>query len=293
MCAHVLVLLAAAFPGATMAAPVAPAAASRQVEACSARRTADAKTAQIATKVSGTIGLGGCIADGATGVAHAYLEWERGTSHGRICTDPVVFDIAWSCTWDTARLRPGKYLVRFVAVDGAGNRGSFERRYTVVRAAAPTTPALPPSNPTESAPPPSPEMPAASPEQPLKPVQPAPELPSTATPPPAPAPTTEQLAADRIHDCDIDKVGAAPTNDPAVTSQLDQAAAVRTCIEPALRTLGAARIDIDAIPVPPALIIWVHDVHDVKRLMRLLPPDIAGVPLRVTVEPDLGRTKAA
>ena len=99
------------------AAALAPPASPDDQSACQARQASDARTADVAQRVSGDVGLAGCVAD-ATGIAHVLLSWRSTDSgrHGRICTDPTVSASgAWRCRWSTTDLPRGPYVVRFVA----------------------------------------------------------------------------------------------------------------------------------------------------------------------------------
>lgn len=297
MCGYVLMLAGAlCFPAASFAGKVAPPASPAAVSACETQVTAAKKTQDIRQRVYGTIWMGGCVVDGGTGIAHAYLEWksESSDAHGRICTDPQITRSLWQCAWDTTLLEPGKYSVQFVAIDDAGNRGSFDRPYEIGQEA------ITPSNSdgsgeaqgssTESAEDTEFEDSTDSPSgQPPPDANDAETTPEAVTPIPDStqliAPATDQwnaivkLAIQRIYDCARNEVAHAPTSSPDVVTQLDQANLVAVCVDPALTVLGADAVLVDQLPVPPVVVIQMLDEASMRALAQLLPVSIAGVPV--------------
>jgi hypothetical protein len=268
VCATLVVvaaLCAPLMPGVAWAGKVAPPVSPEVVAACEQEVQASLPTADVRQRVHNTVVLGGCLADGGSGIAHAYLEWhdEESDGRGRICTDPAVVNSAWQCEWDTTVLPPGNYTVHFVALDDAGNRGTFDRLYQVERTPAEREPAT------------------------GDPVDPSPDATTTDTPESMVDPLLDDrnavidLALARMDACARNEVESAPTNDPDTVSQVEQAALVATCVEPALATLGAASVIVDALPVPPVVVIQVSDHDDLARLADLLPAEVAGVPIAI------------
>lgn len=242
------------------AAPIAEPAPRAEVAACAHEVAAARPTQDVRQRVHDVIGLGGCIADGGSGIAHAFLEWSSDDAQrtGRICTDPSIIDGLWECRWDTTIMPEGNYTVTFVAIDDAGNRGTFDRPYQVVH------------EPTDRA-----DTPAAS----------SPIDGESSVVDPAADPRVDErnavinLAMMRIDACMRNEVTDAPTSDPRAVSQVQQANMVAACVQPALEALGAVSVLVDALPVPPVVIIQVTTQQEIARLIPVVPSTIAGVPI--------------
>ena len=245
--------------GAAGAEPLAQPAPREQVDACGREVAAARPTQNVRQRVHDVVGLGGCIADGGSGIAHAFLAWssESEDRTGRICTDPSILDGLWQCSWDTSTMPPGDYTVTFVAIDDAGNRGTFDRPYQITKAQAERAPAT--GTTTDD-----PRMDNRN--------------------------AVINLALERMDACTRDGVQDAPTSDPNSVSQVQQANMVAACIEPALEALGASSVIVDALPVPPVVVIQVARREDIDRLAPVLPATVAGVP--VAIELSCARNEA-
>lgn len=309
-------------PGVASAAPLAGSSTSQEQAACQASAVAARRTADIPHQVTGLVPIGGCVADN-TGIERIYVDWaaEDDDARGRVCTDPGVSEAgAWRCEWDTTLLEPGLYVLEFTALDLAGNRGTFTRRYDVV---APDRLALPPAPPTTSpqedarapatAPPADhsegaprtgeleqPEASAPHAIDPYRSTTPPPALPLEPHPddsgsaqmgsPATPSATdefTEELAIAHIEACARNEVDDLPTASATVISQVEQADAVRRCLAPALEALGASVVELDVVPVPPAVRAVFDDPGLRDRLVEQLPASVAGVPLQLLTPREL------
>ncbi|MBC7460094.1 MAG: hypothetical protein H7287_01895 [Thermoleophilia bacterium] len=272
---------------ATAAPNAAPPATPRVAAACEQASVAARATADQVVPIAGVGELSGCVAD-TSGIDRVLVAWSSDArdAHARICTDPDVVDGAWRCTWDTTRLPAGRYTVRLVAIDSAGNQGSFDRLYEVT--AAPRAPQAEAAAPDKVAP--EAVAPDAVAPNPVAPdaVAPVPAAPSSPAPEPAPEfSPTQRLVLDRITLCERGGDEAAPTDADAIVTQLDQANAVATCLEPATTQAGAVSIGLDAdIPVPPTVRVTVATQQQFDELSAVVPDAVGGVAVIVHLGTD-------
>lgn len=230
-----------------------------------------------------------------TGIAHLFLDWSSrdGTRTGRICVDPRVQAGAWRCQWDTSTLAPGSYTVTMVAVDAAGNRGSFEQAYRVEAvvpdANAPRSDTAPlPESPEPvvpemqtpdaeaaaveaAAPEREPELPSSPDPAPIQP-EASTDEPITVTPAGMPLPLAV-IVEERLVECSQLELA------PGVAADRALSLAVLDCMRPALEALGAAEPTLDEIPVPPAIVVTLPDARALDAAEELLPDAIGGVGL--------------
>ncbi len=242
--------------GACAALAIVPTAAQAELSAPTSHETfvscGKAAAAQAADPtvpvLRGVVELNGCAADDASGIAHLALTWKRGREEGVICTDPAD-PTAWRCRWDTTTLKEGRYSVTLVAVDGAGNSGSFTRK-VVIEAAAPESAAGAGATQGSGA------RPDTSAGAPIRPDAGKPETGSDMTPGPADPPPAGTGPVDG-QDSLLPDPGASPepgnVPDPAdpqtanpCAEQSLTAEAARACIADALTRMGARSIDVVA-----------------------------------------------
>ncbi|MCW2972048.1 MAG: hypothetical protein JWN72_321 [Thermoleophilia bacterium] len=304
-------LLVTLLPAHAIAAPdVAPPATPKVAAACEQAAVVARATADQIIPISGIGELSGCVAD-TSGIDRVLVAWSSDTraAHARICTDPEVVDGAWRCTWDTTRLPAGRYTVRLVAIDAAGNQGTFTRPYEVQapapsrapdtaapdaaapEAAAPDTTAPETAVPDTAAP--SDHDDAATNGDEAATAAPSSPLPDVQAPAFSP---TQRLVLDRISLCEHGGDAATPTDSDAIVTQLDQATAVAACLEPATTQAGAVAIGLDAdIPVPPTVRVTVATQQQLDELTRVVPAQVGGVPVVVHLASDaeLARIAAA
>lgn len=303
----ILALLLAAPSAGAAERRLAPPASARAQAACGVAAAKSAATAEVERVVRGVAPLGGCVTD-VTGITHLFVEWaaERDGARGRICVDPEIRSNAWRCDWDTTELEPGAYTVTMVAIDAAGNRGSFDQAYRVDAPAA-VTPApdaeREPQSSTERDPEAG-EPPTAAPEPgPLEPpvteetpepdagadpgaeqegaTTPADTTPMPQQPAPAIEPTPVPLAAlleERIAECARLELA------PGVRADRSLSLAVLECMRPALEATGAADIALDEIPVPPAIQVAFPSQSALDSADALLPDAVGGVELQLVVD---------
>jgi len=320
----VLVAVSATFiaaPRSVHAAPAVAPAATPAIAAACQQQVADAQaTIDDVIPISGIGQLQGCVAD-TSGIDRVLVGWTRtGTDdHARLCTDPTVVDGVWTCTWDTTDLPRGRYDVRLVAIDAAGNQGEFTRKYDVRDPApAPSSPTPPstgggnaPRGGAESTDQPAPgdagaaddatPAPDASAPDATAPDTTAPEAGDTEPEAGAPVPAaefspTQRLVADRITLCEQGGDAATPTDSDDIVTQLDQANAVAACLAPATDAAGAVAIGLDAdIPVPPTVRVTVATEQLLRDLRGVLPEFVGGVPvvLHLATAAELAELEAA
>lgn len=288
--------------------PIAPPATPKIAAACQQAVTAAKATADQVIPISGIGRLSGCVAD-TSGIERVLVGWTRDAddAHARICTDPQVVDGAWNCVWDTRRLPVGRYTVRLVAIDAAGNQGSFTRAYEVHApdATAPTVTTPNATTPDTTAPDTTtPEATAPRPSEDAAPAVSSPD--PTPTPDADPvaddaSPTasaefspTQRLVLDRIALCERGGTADTPTDSDAIVTQLDQANAVAACLEPATTQAGAVAIGLDAdIPVPPTVRVTVDTQQRFDELAAVLPDAVSGVPVVLHLATDVELTQLA
>lgn len=295
--AAVVCVTAAALPAAASGAEdrrIAPPASEAAIARCSAASAEGAKTADVERVVRGTSMLGGCITD-VTGISHLFLEWKADASsaRGRICVDPAIRANAWECAWETGELEPGSYTVTMIAVDAAGNRGSFDQAYRVEAPAPDTSPRpdpqpapepapVAPQDPAPTDPAPATPAPAEPAPAPDAPTEPAPTSPDPLVTPPegfAPVPLS-RLLEERVVECSLLELA------PGVRADRALSVAVLECLRPALEVAGATVIELDEIPVPPSVRVTFPDQQQLDAIDALLPDLVGGVELDLVVGPE-------
>lgn len=278
---------------------VAPPSTPPAVAQCQTATDVASRTSDVPRPVQGATVIGGCVADVA-GIAHVLLEWEDARGDvGRICTDPRIVAEAWRCRWDTSLRAPGAYVVRFIAIDAAGNRGTFEQAFAVEAAdprrvhppaesppVAPDPVAPAPAEPSPAEPPrpePTPPAPEPTPPDPSGPQTPDPQAPEPGAPVTSfgagatpPVETDGRAALRRLVDRQLavcDRLVAAP----GVGVDAALSAAVHDCMEPILRQLGAGTVELDPVPVPPGVRAMFDDAGALAFAADLVPAEVAGV----------------
>lgn len=272
-----LVSLSAA-PASAQPAVAPPASAAVQAACASQSAAAQATADEVRAVPRATIELGGCVSD-ESGIDRVLVRWRAvdGATHGRICTDPSLIDGMWHCSWDASTVHPGRYVVELVAVDAAGNRGTFERTYDVMQEAAPA------DAPRDGADQADAHAPASAPS--------GDGDPSAVIPPSERRADDESefssvgaLITQQLVGCERGGTPRRPTDVEDVVTQGEQARLVAACIRPALEVAGALDIVVvDDGLAPITITVLVPDQRVAAELESALTSGIAGVPTTIVL----------